>query len=413
MASAKPKRVPDVDDDVPRGKHAYPHETGTVGTTTEDQKRNARLLGDYNYERYPVALTGYTGQDLQCVEFVRRVSAVRVQVGPRGNFKSSVSQLPDGRLVLAVCRYNNACDPSEKVFEIFVYESCDLGSTWNEIGQTPVVGKEPSMAALPNGGLVLITHGGFFAHGPNQVHRIARSSDAGRTWEIGVFEGKDYPRSFIVEPDGSLLMLTAADSSWTDVTKGSPNLLVRRSGDGGKTWACSSGLVDWNWPGFGEVSAIRLQDGRLLAAFRRQIPGTTGEGFQDTVLTQSTDDGKTWDRPWLLTRTAQVHAYLTELSDGRILCTYSNYHVPYGTSAILSEDKGQSWDLDNPIRLATSAGIFTGWGGTIQLADDSLVTCCAVSTHDTWQPRFSAVYRYGGKEPFDIVTSEVVRWHTP
>ncbi len=410
MKPAGQEVVPDVGDEIPRGDGAHPHETTGVGKTVEDQERNARLLADYQYEEYPVAITGFTGQDLQCVEYISRVPATRVRVGPRGNFKSALAQLPDGKLVVAVCRYNNAEDPRQKVFDVHVYESGDLGCNWQEIGRTPLFGKEPSMAALPGGGLVLITHGAFFAQGPNQAHHIASSIDGGRTWDVGVLAGHDYPRSFVTEPDGSLLIISARDSSWTDATKGSPNLLVRRSTDRGKTWDVTEGLVDWNWPGFGEVAAIRLKDGRLLAALRRQIPGTTGEGFQDTVLTESTDDGGTWSRPWQLTATAQVHAYLSELHDGRILCTYSNYHVPYGTSAVLSEDKGRHWNLDNPIRLATSAGIFTGWGSTLQLEDDSLVTCYAVSSYDKWQPRMPAVYQYGGHQAFDIVTSEVVRW---
>jgi len=136
-------------------------------------------------------------------------------------------------------------------------------------------------------------------------------------------KGEGYPRNFIVEPDGSLLMITAVKPHWYNERKGSPNLLLSRSTDSGKTWTASEGVVDWDWPGFGEVASVRLKDGRPLAALRRQIPGTRGEGFGDSVLTESADDGKTWCRPIQLTTTEQVHAYLTELHEGRLLCTYS------------------------------------------------------------------------------------------
>jgi len=139
------------------------------------------------------------------------------------------------------------------------------------------------------------------------------------------------------------------------------------------------GLVDWEgntW--YGEVSAIRLKSGRLLAALRRQIPGTSGEGFEDTFLTESTDRGKHWAKPWPLTHRAEVHVYLTQLHDGRLLATYSNYHLPWGVYAIVSKDEGKSWHLDHPIQLALSADIYVGWPVTLQLEDDSLITSYAM-----------------------------------
>ena len=381
-------------------KAAYPHETRPVGKTREDRQRNAELLGGYDYDKYGEALTGFTGQDLQRVGFVRWEPAVRTRVGPRGNYKSGFARLPDGKLILAVCRDNNETDPSKRRFLIFVYESSDVGLTWREIGKTPLFGKEPALTALADGTLVMIAQGGYFGPGAKQDEQpLARSEDGGRTWEVSIHKGEDYPRNFIVEPDGSLLMITAIKPDWYSEGHGSPNLLLSRSTDGGKTWSFSEGAVDWDWPGFGEVAAIRLRDGQLLAALRRQIPGTRGEGFEDTVLTKSANDGRTWSKPWQLTTTAQVHAYLTELHDGRLLCTYSNYHVPFGVSAILSTDNGKTWDWDNTIRLSTSNGYWVGWAVTLELPDHSLITSYAATT-----------YR---EQPPDRFTSEVVRWHLP
>lgn len=381
-------------------RSAYPHESRPVGKTREDQQRNAALLSGYDYEKYGEALTGFTGQDLQRVGFVRWTPAVRTRVGPRGNYKAGFTQMPDGKLILAVCRDNNETDPTQRRFLISVYESSDVGLTWQEIGETPLYGKEPSLAALPDGTLVLMAQGGYFGPGAKRdEHPLSRSEDGGRTWETSIHKGEDYPRNFIVEPDGSLLMITAIKPDWYNEGHGSPNLQLGRSRDGGKTWTSSEGEVAWDWPGFGEVAGIRLKDGRLLAALRRQIPGTRGEGFEDTVLTESSDDGKTWSRPILLTTTAQVHAYLTELHDGRLLCTYSNYHVPFGVSVILSTDGGRTWDLDQTIRLATSNGYWVGWAVTLQLPDHSLITSYA-----------STMYR---EEPPDRFTCEVVRWPLP
>ena len=94
--------------------------------------------------------------------------------------------------------------------------------------------------------------------------------------------------------------------------------------------------------------------------------------------------------------TAEVHAYLTELRDGRLLATYSNYHLPWGSFAIVSKDSGKTWDLDHPIQLSLSADFYVGWPVTLQLSDGSLITAYAATTYY--------------KEPPDHLTCEVVRW---
>ena len=379
------------------GPDAHAHESLPVGKTDEDRKRNAELLAGYEYDKYPEALTGYTGQDLQRIGFVRWAPAVRTRVGPRGNYKAGFARMPDGKLVLAVCRDNTEADPANRRFHVFVYESSDTGLTWREIGETALYGKEPALAATPDGKLVLIAQGGYFGPGAKlDEHPLARSDDGGKTWDVSVFTGHDYPRNIVVEPDGTLLMVTAVKPDWHNEGAGSPNLLVHRSRDAGETWSVSEGNVDWDWPGFGEVASVRLKDGRLLAALRRQIPGTRGEGYEDTMITQSTDDGRTWAEPWQLLNTAHVHAYLTELADGRLLCTYSNYHVPFGVSAVLSADGGKTWDWENTIRLSTSNGYWVGWAVTLQLPDDDLITSYAATTY--------------ANQPPDKFTSEVVRW---
>ena len=375
-----------------------PHETRPIGRTPADQQRNAELLSGYDYDAYVESITGYTGQDLQRVGFVRWEPAGRVRIGPRGNYKAGFARLPDGTLVLTVCRDNNAPDPAARRFDIRIYASSDTGLTWEEIGQTPLFGKEPALASLPDGTLVL-TAQCYPVSGDPPAHPLARSEDGGRTWDVSVRQAYDYPRSIAVEPDGSLLIATALRSDWYDEGFGSPHLLLERSPDGGRTWDRSEGRIDWDWPGFGEVGAVCLRDGRLLATLRRQIPGTRGEGFEDTMLTESTDGGRTWSTPWQLTDTAQVHAYLTELEDGRLLCTYSNYHVPFGVSAILSKDQGRSWNRDRTIQLSISNGFYVGWAATLQLPDGSLITSYAATTY--------------AEQPPERFTCEIVRWPLP
>ncbi len=377
----------------------YPHESHPVGKSEADQKRNAELLSGYDYGKYATALTGFTGQDLQRVGFMHWQPAVRTRVGTRGRYKAGFARLPDGTLVLASCRDNNQSDPTKRKFHIAVFSSNDEGLTWKEIGTPGIVGKEPCLTALPDGALILIAEPGYYGPGAKRdEHGLGRSEDGGRTWHTTVHKCNDSARNMIVEPDGSLLMVHAKQPDFHGEGRGSSNLLVGRSQDGLK-WEYTEGLIDWDWTGFGEVSSIRSRDGRLLAALRRQIPGTSGEGFEDTVITESTDNGRTWVRPWQLLTTAQVHAYLTELADGRLLCTYSNYHVPFGVSAVLSYDAGKTWDLDNTIRLSTSSGYWVGWAVTLQLPDGDAITSYAATTYY--------------KQPPDFFTLEVVRWKLP
>ena len=100
-----------------------------------------------------------------------------------------------------------------------------------------------------------------------------------------------------------------------------------------------------------------------------------------------------------MVNTAEVHVYLTELRDGSVLATYSNYHLPWGVYAVLSKDEGKSWDLDQPIQLALSADLYVGWPVTLQLADASLITTYAITAYL--------------KQPPQKTVTEVVRWKMP
>ena len=352
---------------------------------------------DFDYSKYPAAITGYNGQDMQRIGFVTWGNARRRRVGPRGNYKAGFTQLPNGKLVLAACRK----DAGAKVFGMHVYESSDLGDTWKQINKTPLFGKEPALAALADGTLIVTAQGlGTRPDGVPPGTYTFRSRDGGRTWEeIQVDEGESrypYPRNIFVDMDGSLIYLR---DDGIDMT-------LCRSVDGGKAWTFTLGKVDWAardmQPGdvFAEIGVIRTKsDGRLLAVIRREIPGYSGEGFEDTFLTESADDGTSWSRPWRASGTAEVHGYLTELADGRLLMTYASYHLPYGPIAIVSSDGGKTFDRDNPIQLAISSNCYTGWPVTLQLEDGSLITSYATTI-------------YAEKDPPRTVC-EVVRWRLP
>ncbi len=386
-------------------------ETRPVGKTKADQQRNALLLEGYDYEKYNTALTGYTVQDRQRIAVLDWQDAVRTRIGPRGRYKACMSQLPNGKLVVVTSRRepDYYTDSSKAFVTMYAYESADLGLTWQKIGKHPLSGKdgkgalrakESSLTTLSDGSLVMTAQHADWTPGSDRINHICRSSDGGRTWDIADLPGSDYPRNLILEPDGSLLMLRSFERG-----ERNSKMQLGRSGDGGKTWEFSEGVIDdWDrtefgeW--FGEVSTIRLKDGRLLAALRIQIPGTQGEGFQETLITESSDEGQHWSKTRRMTNAAEVQVYLTKLRDGRILATYSNYHLPWGVYAMISEDDGKTWDRDHPIQLALSGNFYTGWPVTLQLADGSLITSYTVRAY-LEQPT--------GQQN----VTEVVRWRLP
>ena len=108
---------------------------------------------------------------------------------------------------------------------------------------------------------------------------------------------------------------------------------------------------------------------------------------------------KTWSNPRAMSRTAEVQTYLTELQDGRLLATYSNYHLPFGVYAIVGSDGGRTWDHDHPVQLTLSSLNQVGWPVTVQLDDASLLTGYALTAYL--------------KQPPDMFVIETVRWRLP
>ena len=373
-------------------------------TGMAEQARNAALLAVYDYSRYPEGITGFNGMNLQCVRVCRSEPAVRVRVGPRGNYKGALCRLGDGTLVLAACRRINDAG----LFGIHVYASHDRGLKWDEIGEPGTLGKEMSLTALPDGTLLMTVESKAFAADPTLM-TYYRSTDRGRHWEVRTLDHPEISRNVIVEPDGSLLLVRSLRSHYWGrlyAAAGRPyepssNLELLRSTDGGESWTRREGRLAWDNTHFGEVSSARLPDGRLLAALRSNPPGTAHEGTQVTYLTESTDDGATWREPRVITGTAEVQANLLLLRDGRLLVTYTNYHLPFGVCAMVSDDNGATWRSEAPIQLALSADCFTGWPVTVELDGGELITSYAITAYLNEPPESKGAERN---------VCEVVRW---
>ncbi len=387
--------------------------------TPEEAARNQPLHAGYDYDRYPSSITGFTGVNLQRVFVRKQRPAVRTRVGPRGNFKGAIARLSDGSLVATACRRID----EHGLFGVHVYKSADRGMTWQEIGEDVLYGKEMSLTALPDDSLLLTVEStvpGYpsmtFADDPTRMC-YHRSADGGRTWETGSIDGPGKPRNVLVEADGSLLMVRPRCSAYLRrpyAVRGrpfepSPDLELSRSADGGRTWKSTTGRVAWRVTTFGEVSIARLRNGRLLASLRTNPPGTVGEGQQVTYLTESDDDGDTWCEPWPMGNLAEVQVNLLVLRSGRLLATYTNYHLPFGVCAVVSDDDGRTWSHDAPVQLALSADCYTGWPVTVELDDDQedrgeLITCYMITAYLNEPPESKGLERN---------VCEVVRWRLP
>ena len=117
---------------------------------------------------------------------------------------------------------------------------------------------------------------------------------------------------------------------------------------------------------FCEPYTVELTDGTLICHMRTNRFST----FQ----TVSKDGGRTWSKPkklWEDTLGAPVH--LMELADGSILGTYGFRNEPYGICAMLSKDKGQTWDIQNHIYINPFSADL-GYPCTVELRDGSLLT---------------------------------------
>ena len=375
--------------------------------STEDRDRNSLLLAGYDYGRYPEQITGYNGQNLQTVIERRFHSALRVRVGPRGNYKGAICRLSSGTLLVAACRRINDLG----LFGVHIYESRDQGLNWTEIGESELLGKEMSLTPLPDEGVFMTVESSAFAPDRTRMHHY-RSVDGGRMWESDSIPGPGKPRNVLTEKDGSLLMVRPLGSAYLQglydsasaTFEPSPHLELMRSTDAGHSWIASEGKVDWDNARFGEVSVTRLSDGRLLAALRGHPSGQEGHANQVTYLTRSADDGDTWCRPWLMGNAAEVQVNLLTLHDGRVLATYTNYHLPFGICAVVSRDDGQTWSYIAPIQLAMSADCNTGWPVTAELDGDELITSYAITAYLNEPQDPSGASRN---------VCEVVRWRLP
>ena len=203
---------------------------------------------------------------------------------------------------------------------------------------------------------------------------LMRSGDRGLTWsepaplsvpsfEYAALVGK----TAVVElPDGAWLM-PIYDAFPGDAANA---YCVIRSRDGGRTWGEPS-TVAHDPEGriqFHEPPILRLPSGRLLTVIRTaEAGGYLYQAFSD-------DEGWTW-RGLKRTPIWGLPCHLLRLDDGRILCSYGYRREPFGVRAVLSEDEGETWDMDREIVIRDD-GLHQdlGYPASVQLRSGRILT---------------------------------------
>ena len=369
----------------------------------------------YNNNYNGCGLTGYTGLDYHTIARLSVMPAWRAQVGNRGFYKAGLCVLPNGTLLASPV--DDLAPRVESPFPTHIGEQCspvklhkstDGGRSWQPMEHTPLAGKEGSLTCLDNGVLLFTSE---------SLDGVCVSEDSGKTWQAVDFNTQiddqyqhiNAVRAPIVHLDGTISFVRCVGTH-----EGTQTILPKEyespksrtwlvhSTDGGKTWNDRSEIEIWDdaFPLFVEADFERMPDGSILACTRfewlhplkdKPSPYPAGKMSNDhsaghMLLLESNDEGKTWSTPREFLQYSEVHGQLTLLQDGRLLCTYANYHLPFGAVAVVSEDYGKTWDLEHPIQLSMSPPIGSAWPTTRQLKDGTLVTIYAASPYTIEPP---------------------------
>lgn len=321
-------------------------------------------------------------------------------------FNGGFWQFADGELAVGFfrgpCDYTTpgAANHGTVDREHVVVRSRDGGRIWpaasltssffqDDLAQT-MRGTKPSVAAeqgydhRADGFCVM----GGFGHPPTGATHLAYaliSTDRARTWSkphrmpTGIVRTHGFKLlsarpSYIIRPDGMLLLFChGARVPFTDadfhIETGVSNGVVFGSWDGGGSWGIIGEIpAEPATPGLVMPSPLLLDDGTILVSARRQYDGPSAHA----TIHESKDGGRTWR---FISRVNDwgAPAHLSQLPDGRIVCTYGYRQKPWGVRARVSDDRGRSWSTE--IILRDDGGSWDlGYPRTQVRPDGSLVS---------------------------------------
>ncbi len=298
--------------------------------------------------------------------------------------------LPDGRLSLACISSPVGDHMGMGDWPVFV--SADSGTTWtrsddpalppNWPGSTPREQYDRLCRIMPDGSFLAVGSVGYELWDPSRRaeaearglrvmddaiinrqlpgklvvsgHRLVaiRSRDRGATWErrtwtIPGYTGvTGFPRGTVLD-DGTWLFPV-----YTSRPDAGGDGLIFRSIDEGETWRLHLAIprVCNEW------AVVEVAPGRVLGHLRSAHRwGHPGDDRMYALEVWSEDGGLTWTQP-VETAFQGYPNHLLRLKDGRILCSFGYRRTPMGVRALISEDGGNTWDLDHEYVLRDDAG---------------------------------------------------------
>jgi len=228
----------------------------------------------------------------------------------------SIACLPDGTLLLNffVYRKENSCDT-------MLARSTDGGKTWSEPEIVlPSFATSSPVRRLRNGNLLMPV---YTVDGANRKYAgVCLSKDKGKTWSaprpIGLEAGLTIDETDLYErKDGTILAVCRQE------------MVASESRDGGWSWSEPVKL-----PFQGHCPYLLMtRQGVLLMAHR----------LPQTSLHYSLDEGRTWSESVLIDDFIGAYPSMVQMKDGRVLCLY--YEEGEGSAiraAILKINKAPS-----------------------------------------------------------------------
>jgi hypothetical protein len=293
----------------------------------------------------------------------------------------NLTKLPNGEIAAAI--YNHPSHGYGDNSDVELWISKDGGINWTFRSKLSSHAEEPQGIRMNHAvGLNADDHLVALVSGYRKGQKLPMlklqrciSKDHGKTWDRQLLGIDIVPHGDIFKlPNGHLVCPAYRK---LDDRPGHFRASVIFSNDGGKTWGNEQVTVD----DVNESHLIRRLDGTWLAVGRTKcrdrmdsaLPHGSGE-----IFIKSTDEGKTWSEPKLISPQGQENAHILELKDGRLLCSFTS-RIPglFGVVMRMSSDGGATWSLP-VVLISTPARDWhktdCGYPSSIQLEDGSIVT---------------------------------------
>ena len=324
---------------------------------------------------------------------IQKISRKTVELNASYHGWPTVLRTGDNRL-MAVCsgnRKKHVCPYGR----LWLYVSSDNGLSWQgpeQLSSGPLDDRDGGICQAADGSLLVhyfTSTAAFFR--PKRLsaaeQKIAetinlqtlrkehgfwmrRSTDGGKTWSEKYRVPLNSPHGPTLMKDGRLFFAGQKDGNGAGEMTGIPEFGAAFSSDNGLSWQVVSTIAlpdGHDRRKIHEAHGIEAPDGTLIVQYRNHNCSGLGETWQ----TESTDGGKTWNKPRSVCKGFPSHLQL--LGKNKVIMTYGYRAKPYGIRARISEDSGRTWS--DEIMLTDDALNWDfGYPSTVEMADGTLFT---------------------------------------